>query len=358
MSSAGEVNGEVVTVSEFNRELSRRVESMKQMMGGKISEEQLKMFKINEGVFNEIVQRKLILQDCAKSGMLPSDAEVRKKIQELPYFQKDGRFDMVAYKGVLANNRLTPSGFEKMIRDDLTLQHWMDSLKGKVQVSDDEIEREFAISNDKRNIKYALLDSEAGRKAVVVPGSEIDAFLKDPARLGRARTRFEGLKSTTYKGKKFEDVQRDLARDVLAGEKSEEVRKASEKLADQVLPVLAAGSDSKANALLKSAGVTIKSTGLITRQSPYIQGIGESKELLADAFGGNLSKPKKYSVAGTVVVAWVTESKSADPSKLASEKAKLEQQLRLRKERVLEDEWIQSLKAKAKIVMNPGVTAQ
>ncbi len=361
-SQAGEVNGEAISIAEFNRELSRRIESMKQMTGGKLSEEQIRMFKVREGVFNELVQRKLILQDCQKQGIVPSDSEVRKKIQELPYFQKDGRFDMAAYKTVLANNRLTPGGFEDMIRDDLTLQQWMESVKGSIQVAEDEVEREFKISGEKRTIKYVLLDTETGRKAVTVPAAEVEAFIKDPAKLARAKVRFEQVKSTTYKGKKFEDVQKEIARDVLAGEKTEEIRKANQKLADSLLPVLGKGSDAQANALLKSVGATVKSTGMITRQSPFIQGLGEAKELLADAFAEKSpiipsqgGKAKKYESMAWVAVAVVSDSQKADMSKFAAEKAKLEQQIRFKKERVLQDEWIQQLRTKAKVEMNPDV---
>lgn len=364
-STAGEVNGEAISVSEFNRELSRRIESMKQMTGGKLSEEQIRMFKVREGVFNELVQRKLILQDCERQGIVPSDSEVRKNIQELPYFQKDGRFDLAAYKSVLANNRLTPGGFEEMIRDDLTLQQWMESVKGSIQVAEDEVEREFRISGEKRTIKYVLLDTETGRKAVTVPATEVDAFIKDPAKLARAKVRFEQVKSTTYKGKKFEDVQKEIARDVLAGEKTEDIRKANQKLADSLLPILGKGSDAQANALLKSVGATVKSTGMITRQSPFIQGLGEAKELLADAFAEKSpiipsqgGKAKKYESMAWVAVAVVSDSQKADMSKFASEKAKLEQQIRFKKERVLQDEWIQQLRSKAKINMNPEVAGE
>ena len=68
--SAGSVNGEVISASEFSREVTRRIESIRQMSGGQVSEEQLKMFRVRERVFNDLVQRKLILQDCRRSGTL------------------------------------------------------------------------------------------------------------------------------------------------------------------------------------------------------------------------------------------------------------------------------------------------
>src|SRR5687767_3741304 len=46
---AGEVNGVPITRAEFSSELNRRLEFFKNMGGGRISEEQLKAFRIREG---------------------------------------------------------------------------------------------------------------------------------------------------------------------------------------------------------------------------------------------------------------------------------------------------------------------
>mgnify|MGYP003337035089 CR=1 FL=1 len=66
-------------------------------------------------------------------------------------------------------------------------------------------------------------------------------------------------------------------------------------------------------------------------------------------------RAKKYDTAAATVVAVVTDSKNPDMGKLSSEAAKLEQQLRTRKVRELEEEWIQELRGKASIHMNPAI---
>lgn len=360
---AGSVNGEPISSSEFVRELARRTESLKQMTGGKLTDEQMKMFRVRESVFNELVQRKLVLQDCRKSGMVPSDVEVRDKIQELPYFQKDGRFDMATYQNVLSSNRLTAGKFEDMIRDDLTMQRWVDVVRSRVRISEDEIHREFRIANEKRTIKYVVLDLEAGRKAVQVPAAEVESFLKDAAKLARVKTRYEQDRATKYKDKKFEAVQNEIAKDILAGERVDEARKANQKLADQILPLLGSGSDARVQALVKPLGAEVKTTGLITVDSP-IPGVNDAQAILQDAFAEKSpiavaqgGKAKKYESAAWVVVAVVTDSKKPDMTKLSAETAKLEQQLRTRKERELEEEWIQELRGKAKIKVNSSVVS-
>src|SRR6476659_8472653 len=61
-SVAGTVNGDPISISEFNRELNRRIELFKNLSGGKLTDEQIKTFRVREGVFQELVNRKLLAQ--------------------------------------------------------------------------------------------------------------------------------------------------------------------------------------------------------------------------------------------------------------------------------------------------------
>ena len=59
---AGTVNGDPISIADFNRELNRRMEFFKNLGGGKLSDEQLKSFRIREGVFQELANRKLMIR--------------------------------------------------------------------------------------------------------------------------------------------------------------------------------------------------------------------------------------------------------------------------------------------------------
>lgn len=349
---AGSVNGESISRAEFNRELARRVESLKQMTGGKLTDEQLKMFRIRETVFNELVQRKLVLQEARDSGVLPTDEEVRDRIQELPYFQKDGKFDLATYRNVLSANSLQPGRFEEMIRDELLLQSWSERMRSRIRVSDDEVRREFLVAEDQRRIRYVSLDLEAGRKAVRIPDSDIESFLKDAGKLERAKSRYEQQRGTTFKNRKFEAVQRQIAREILAGERVDEARKANQKLADQLVSVMGPGSDARVKALLKPVGAELRTSDWVTLETPNLPGLGEVRPILEQAFAGKLGKPAKFETAAAVVVAVVTDSRRPDLKKLAGESAKIEQKVRFRKERELEEQWLRELREKARVRMD------
>lgn len=361
-SVAGVVNGEAISLQDFSRALNQRIEFYKQMSGGKITEAQIKAARLREGVFQEMVSQKLSSQAAEKSGMAGSDEEVRERVRQYPAFQKDGKFDTATYKMVLQANQLTPGGFEKMVRDEVAQQAWQSYFRDRVRTSESELKREFQISNDKRNIRYVLLTSEVGKKGVKIPPAEIEKFLKDASKLSMVKAQYEMKKTTEYKGVTFDQAKERIAHQLLAAEKVDDIKKFNENLAGQIVGMLGTdkASEAKVNALLKPYDTTVKATGPVTRQNPNLPGVGEAKELMADAFAAKSpidGKAKKYSSGNWTLVAVVTETQKPDFSKLTEQKDTLVRQLNFRKERALQDAWMKRLKDNSKIEMNEAVMA-
>jgi len=365
---AGTVNGESISIGEFNRALNQRLEFFKSISGGNtITEEQMKAFRVREGVFEGLVRRRLLVQEADRQGLNPSDEEVRQRIQDISAFHKNGKFDLLTYKQALEANRYTPSGFERMVREDLSAQAWDQYFKRRVNVSDLEIQKRFELTETKRNIKYALLTSESGRKGIQVSAEEIKKYLADPAKLNIAKGQFDRKQTTEFKGKTFEAVKDQIARDLLASEKVEEIRKLNDALAEKLLQIggTNTAAEAKMNSQLKPYGVELKSTGMITEQSGSLPGIGEATELLKDAFAkpspidpAQGGKPKKYTSGSWTLVAWVTASQQPELSKLASERERLSREIADAKERDLYEGWIKKVRERAKIDMNPSVVSE
>ena len=364
---AGKVNGDSISLSEFNRAFNQRLEMFKSMGGDlKFSEEQIKAFRIREGVFQGLVRRKLLIQEARRQGLLPSDEEVRDRIREIPAFQKDGKFDLASYQQALEANQYTPSGFERLVRDDLAVQRWEDYFKSRVHVSDEEVRQQFLMNGNKRNIKYVVLSADAGRRGVAVSPKEIENYLKDPAKLNLAKSYFESRKETDFKGRSFEVAKDEVVRSLLSTSKLDEIRVANERMADKIVPLLGAGkaNDAKINAMLKASKVEVKTSGWISESNPSIPGMGagDSKDLLGEVFqkkstldpseGG---KAKKYVYGPRVIVAVVIDSQKPDMGKLETERSTVIRQVASRKEREIFESWIKQLSDKAKVEPNEAV---
>jgi parvulin-like peptidyl-prolyl isomerase len=363
---AGTVNGDSISIPEFNREFNREIEIYKNLAGGKLTDDQIKAFKLKEGVFRELVKQKLLSQESKRLGLFAADEQIKEKIQEIPVFQKEGKFDLASYHEVLAANHYTPAAFERMMGGDLAIQKWPSFFKKRIRVSDQEIRNEFEMRQDQRNIKYVLLDHETGKKALQVDEAEIKKFLADPARLSSAQAKFEQGKSSIYKEQKFESVQDGIVRDILLGEKLTEIQKTQETMAEAVLGKFAgkAPSDLEVNQVLKPVSVQVKSTGLISRQSNMLPGIGPAQEILADAFSAkspiDLSaggQAKRYNLSGRVLIAWVTESKKANWDEFSAQREILMGEMSNRKFANFFDGWIKGLGERSKVEPNPAVVS-
>lgn len=361
---AGTVNGDRITVSEFNREFNRRVDFFKNLGGGKISEAQLKQFRIREGVFQELVNRKIMIQEAKRAGLVASDEEVKDKVKEIEAFQKDGKFDLPTYRKVLQANGYSAGGFEKMLREDISAQLWSEYFRKRAQVSDQEIEREFLASKDKRSLRYVVLTSEVGRKNVKVAKEDVEKFLKDEKKVNLAKNQYEVRKERDFKDQPFDAVKAQIAEQILAGEKTDEIKKNNDQVAEQVAAVLKAdaGSESKVNDLLKQYGVKVQNSGMISRLNAGLPGLGDAKEILSDAFSKGSpidpaqgGKAKKYSGTGWSAVAVVTGSEKPDLAKLDAEKDAIRGRLQMRKQRELQETFMKKAMADADIERNESI---
>ena len=361
---AGAVNGEVITVSDFNRELNRRIEFFKSMMGGKLNEQQIKAFGLRTGVFNELAQKKLMAQAASDHGLRPSDEEVRTTIAKMKAFQKNDRFDPIQYKQLLAANNFTASTFEKTIRDDLAIQAWSTFFRDRVRVNKDEIQEEFEEAENQRQLRYVLLTTENGSKLMPVPQSEVDAFLKDPAKLNLAKSNYDSGKATQFKDKSFDDVKVEIAKNLINSGKMPEMQAALKKLADQVAAVMTAdaASDAKANAILKDVGAKVQASGWVNRGTQNLPGVGQAPDLMKDAFAQPSSidpkdggKTKVYASGAWWLVAVVSGKKLPDSSQLSSKEPELRAKIAAKKERQLSEEFLQTLQGQAKIERNEDI---
>jgi len=158
-SEVATVNGEGISLAEYNREYQNLVSTLKSQMGENfrkfVQEEQLK-----RATLNRLVVRKLLLQLAQKEGLEVSDWAVAKHIEEIPLFQEDGKFSVNLYKAFLESRHLTPQAFEKTVREDLLIQKVLAVVDRAPSVSDYELSLLYGKFFGKRNFRYKLFKAE------------------------------------------------------------------------------------------------------------------------------------------------------------------------------------------------------
>jgi len=314
-SVAGEVNGETVSYSEYSRALNQRIEFMKSMMGGKVSDEMLAQFKIREAVFQDLAQKKLLGQVAKKEGFYPSAEQIRDSILKMDAFKKDGRFDKVLYKNLLNQNQYTPTRFEEMIGSDLMEQNFRNYVSSIAKVSPAEVDRSLEESKNKRKVKYVYVDNETLRKLSPVA----DANNKDA--------------------------------------KLPSIDELTTQMDQKMLPALSSGSEAQVGKLLNDKKAKIKTSDWLSSQNDMIQGVGSLRSVQADLFGMKKGDPfKAFRIMGGTVYVKVVEVESYDPSKVTEkERADAVAKLQSSKQNEIYSDLLKSWTKSAKIVRNDKV---
>ena len=149
------VNGEGIKLPEFSREYSNVVNQLKAQFGENyrkiVSDEDIKKLALQR-----LITRKLLLQEAEREGLKVSDWAVAKTIEEIPAFQKNGKFSVELYKEFLRARRLTPSAFEETVREDLLIQKLLSVVNNAPSVTKPEIEIFYKKFFGSRKFSYKL----------------------------------------------------------------------------------------------------------------------------------------------------------------------------------------------------------
>ncbi|AZZ36469.1 hypothetical protein CIK05_06590 [Bdellovibrio sp. qaytius] len=179
MGAAAEVNGEIITLKEFQEQENRISSYYAQFFGGKIDNDFQKK-QIRSEAINELVNNSLAAQAAEGEKIFATDAELKKIIMEdLPYFKKDGVFQSDLYKGLLNANKLTPSEFEKGLRSQAKTARIRQLFELGLSSNRLEKDLENELKSKKINVAFVKLNVDEVKKTVTP--SEVSAKMADPA---------------------------------------------------------------------------------------------------------------------------------------------------------------------------------
>lgn len=175
------VGGERISAQELAQAVERDVQNYRNL-GMDIPPEMLN--QLRAGSLQNLVREKLMLVEARRLGVQASEREVMAEIQKMPYFQDKEKktFDVDLYRKILAANGLNTGQFEERVKNQLTNQRLVSFLEGRIRVTPGEVEREYKIANETRNLEFVRYTREDGMKKIVVDGKQVDAYLNDKAK--------------------------------------------------------------------------------------------------------------------------------------------------------------------------------
>ena len=186
-----EVEGEPITVGQFQRRYNAQVTAYRNAYGGQLNDQLLKQLGIDRQILNQLVDEEAMVAEARKQGITVSDAELRERILTMPGLLENGKFvGEQRYRMALQTQNLTTAEFERNLRQALMIQKLRDAVTGWMSVSDVDVAAEFRRRNEKVKLDVVPVTAAAFVKDVTVTDAELAAYFeksKDKYRIGERR---------------------------------------------------------------------------------------------------------------------------------------------------------------------------
>lgn len=133
---------------------------------------------LRELVLEQLINRALLIQDAQDRGYRMSDAQLARMIREVPYFQRDGRFDGELYQAMLRQEGTTAPEFEGRLRRENLGQQIQRGLTDSAFVTAADVDAVLRLQQQQREIAYALIPREKLVAGVRVTPDEVEAYYR------------------------------------------------------------------------------------------------------------------------------------------------------------------------------------
>ena len=226
--SVAQVDGEPITIREYNNIVQQELQRYSQIFGKDLTAQQIKQFRIKENALRNLVQQQLLANYASDLGIQASQVEVKERIKKLEYFLTNGKFDVRKYKALLAGNNLTPATFEDMIKEEVALEK-LQSLMGGLSVSNASAKDEIEFKNAGATVHALSFDKESMTQYLDITKQEIADFLAVEKNVELAKSLYEGMNEEFNKPAQLK--ARHILLPVKQGEKGDEQKKQIEAIA-------------------------------------------------------------------------------------------------------------------------------
>ena len=118
------VNGIEISAREFDEELRRRQDQLRQILGRNYDPAQFDTPDMRRGLLDSLISQRLVASAAGRSSLTVTDETLVDAIHSIPAFKgPDGNFSKTTYEQVLRqqNPPLSPAQFENRLRYDLSL---------------------------------------------------------------------------------------------------------------------------------------------------------------------------------------------------------------------------------------------
>lgn len=176
--SIAEVNGMEIPIQDYQRAYDRAVEKYRRQFGGQVPSGFFEGINLKGQVVGQLIQEELLRQGALSMGLTISKEAIRRQVEKMPAFQKDGHFDIGRYKSVLKSNKLTPTSFEGGIRSDILTNFVVDAIGSFAVQPEAEVRRWLDYSGEEIKLAVKAIKSSDFEDKVEIKDAELSSWFE------------------------------------------------------------------------------------------------------------------------------------------------------------------------------------
>lgn len=177
--SVATVNGMEISAREFEDELRRQQDQLRQLFGRNFDAATLDTPESRRAVLDSLIGQRLIASQALNANLTVTDDALRDAIASIPAFQGgDGKFSRETYQSVLRqqNPPLTPPQFESRLRYDLSLAQLTRAVGESAIPSRTVAQRLTALEAQEREISEARIPAQQFLAQAKVDEAQVKAY--------------------------------------------------------------------------------------------------------------------------------------------------------------------------------------
>ena len=169
------VNDERISTETLNRAWQQRQAQFQQSLNGaEMTDAQKSM--LQQQLIDEYVRQSLLRQRAQQSGFRATDEQVKQAVTSEPAFQLDGKYDARVARNMLAQVGMTEDSYLAERREALQIGQLSEAIELSDFLTPAELDRIYALENEQRELRYALLNPDHFLAAVKIDDARIKAW--------------------------------------------------------------------------------------------------------------------------------------------------------------------------------------
>ncbi len=169
------VNGETISTDTLqNAWQQQQAQYVQALHGAPLTDAQKSA--LQQQLIDQYVRQTLLQQRSQDAGFRASDADVEAAYQSEPAFQVGGKFDSRAARAMLLQAGMTPETYEADRRQALRIAQLTQGIQLSDFLTPGELARIYALENEQREVRYALLPAGHYASAVRIDDARVAAW--------------------------------------------------------------------------------------------------------------------------------------------------------------------------------------